>query len=536
MRRDGQSFEERARLLRSEDRPYQSLGSVHHNKCKVYKRRWYILIVFSIVASLNNLIWNTWGPIQGAAQVVYGWDSTTITLLADWGPISFVVAVVPMCWLMDMKGLRIAVLVAVFCEFVGAGLRCIPLSDLTLQTWFIHCGQFITGIGGPIAMAAAPMVSAAWFPPEQRTTATAISSLACYSGTALSFLIGPFLVPDVLSYVNNTELSSATKGGEISFIELRKYFNQTERDYFKSKIMNLMYIELAITTVTMICVIIHFPKKPKLPPSVTAAIGRLEFKVGAKSLLKNAQFWLLVFIYGIGTGVYGGWCSILDLNLSQFKISQNTAGWLGFGAVVAGSLSGISLSIFVDHFARYMKLTVIGLLTGATVSLTIFTLICAGILPYSKPLLYLTSILGGFFVNGTIPLFFELAVESTYPVAEGITSGFLTFSNNFLQIVFYIFPMIPNFGLRWINWCTFVTTALCIPLLMLWKQRRYRSNIDERPDTYVPAPHNRELNSEANYGSASTTANSGFHGSVSSPSIQTSVDDVGITFMPSKAV
>lgn len=250
-----------------------------------------------------------------------------------------------MLFICSLIGLRIAVLVAVFCEFIGAGLRCIPLSDLTLQTWFIHCGQFITGIGGPIAMAAAPMVSAAWFPPEQRTTATAISSLACYSGTALSFLIGPFLVPDVLSYVNNTELSSATKEGEISFIELRKYFNQTERDYFKSKIMNLMYIELAITTATMICVIIHFPKKPKLPPSVTAAIGRLEFKVGAKSLLKNAQFWLLVFIYGIGTGVYGGWCSILDLNLSQFKISQNTAGWLGFGAVVAGSLSGISLSM-----------------------------------------------------------------------------------------------------------------------------------------------------------------------------------------------
>ena len=49
---------------------------------------------------------------------------------------------------------------------------------------------------------------------------------------------------------------------------------------------------------------------------------------------------------------------------------------------------------FVDHFARYMKLTVIGLLAGATVSLTIFTLICAGYLPDSKSLLYLTSILG----------------------------------------------------------------------------------------------------------------------------------------------
>ncbi|XP_020625238.1 disrupted in renal carcinoma protein 2 homolog isoform X2 [Orbicella faveolata] len=501
-----QSFEERAALLRSEDRRYRSLGSVHQNKCKVYKRRWYILTIFSIVAALNNLIWNTWGPIQGTSQVVFGWDNTTITLLADWGPISFVVAVVPMCWLMDMKGLRVAVLVAIFCEFIGSGLRCIPLSDqhVNLQTALIHCGQFITGIGGPIAMAAAPMVSAAWFPPEQRTTATAISSLACYSGTALSFVIGPLLVPDVEEYFKQSELN-VTSNGQISYLELRNHFNQTEIDYFKHKIMHLMYIELGITALTMLCVIIHFPEKPKLPPSVTAAIGRLEFKVGAKSLLKNSQFWLLVVIYGIGTGVYGGWCSILDLNLSQFDIDQKTAGWLGFGAVVAGSVSGISLSIFADHFTRYMKLIVIALLTGATASLSIFTLICAGVIPYSKLVLFITSILGGLFVNGTIPLFFELAVESTYPVAEGITSGFLTFSNNFLQIVFYIFPMLPHFGLKWINWCTFVTTGLCIPLLMLWKQRRYRSDVDAK-DSYVPAPHNKELSTEVNYGSGSVSS------------------------------
>ena len=106
-----------------------------------------------------------------------------------------------------------------------------------------------------------------------------------------------------------------------------------------------MYMELGVTFLTMMCILIYFPEKPKLPPSVTAAVGRLEFKVGAKSLLKNGQFWLLVFIYGVGTGIYGGWCSVLDLNVSQFGISQNTAGWLGFGAVVAGSVSGISLSM-----------------------------------------------------------------------------------------------------------------------------------------------------------------------------------------------
>lgn len=125
-----QSFEERAALLRSEDRRYRSLGSVHHNKCKVYKRRWYILAVFSVVAALNNLIWNTWGPIQGTSQVVFGWDNTTITLLADWGPISFVVAVVPMCWLMDVKGRCLYYYVF---KVIAAGLVSIFVSLLALN-------------------------------------------------------------------------------------------------------------------------------------------------------------------------------------------------------------------------------------------------------------------------------------------------------------------------------------------------------------------------------------------------------------------
>ena len=81
-------------------------------------------------------------------------------------------------------------------------------------------------------MAAAPLVSAAWFPPEQRTTATAISSLACYSGTALSFLIGPLLVPDVLTYVSESQIKNATSKGQISFLKLSQYFNQTQKDFF----------------------------------------------------------------------------------------------------------------------------------------------------------------------------------------------------------------------------------------------------------------------------------------------------------------
>lgn len=136
-----------------------------------------------------------------------------------------------------------------------------------------------------------------------------------------------------------------------------------------------------------------------------------------------------------------------------------------------------------DHVSRHMKAIQLVLFSGAAVCYALFALICAGIIPYYKAVLFLTFILGGFFTNGTIPLFFEMAVETAYPVAEGITSGFLTVTCNVLQLVFYIFPLLPNFGLKWINWCTFATYAGCLPLLALWRERYYRSEVDDQGKT-----------------------------------------------------
>lgn len=141
------------------------------------------------------------------------------------------------------------------------------------------------------------------------------------------------------------ELYKNSSSEGINYHKLRKSLNTTQIEGYKRQIMNFMYLEFGVTTLVFLCVLIYFPKKPRLPPSITAAIGRLDFSVGFKNLMRKKRFWLLVFIYGISTGIYGGWCSVLDLNLSAFNIDQKTAGWLGFGAVVAGSVSGISLSM-----------------------------------------------------------------------------------------------------------------------------------------------------------------------------------------------
>lgn len=83
---------------------YGSVTAIHPEDLRVYKRRWYIIFVYFLCAALNGMKWNTWSPIQGTAQVAFGWSDGTITLLVAWSPIVFTIILAPVSWLMDAKG------------------------------------------------------------------------------------------------------------------------------------------------------------------------------------------------------------------------------------------------------------------------------------------------------------------------------------------------------------------------------------------------------------------------------------------------
>lgn len=57
----------------------------------------------------------------------------------------------------------------------------------------MNIGQMLNGLGGPVAMAGAPVISSVWFPSRERTTATAVGTIMASFGTGASFLIGRLL-------------------------------------------------------------------------------------------------------------------------------------------------------------------------------------------------------------------------------------------------------------------------------------------------------------------------------------------------------
>ena len=49
-------------------------------------------------------VWNTFGPITEVSERVFGWNDGDISLLTNWGPISYLLGTFAFSWILDEKG------------------------------------------------------------------------------------------------------------------------------------------------------------------------------------------------------------------------------------------------------------------------------------------------------------------------------------------------------------------------------------------------------------------------------------------------
>ena len=131
-----------------------------------------------------------------------------------------------------------------------------------------------------------------------------------------------------------------------------------------------------------------------------------------------------------------------------------------------------------DMIKHKTKQILVFLLFFTAISQLIFTLTCIEILPPTKAVLFLGIIAGGLFYNGTLPLFLELAVDCVYPVTEGMTGVTIMTVGNFILLVFYVVFMLPNSNVSWMNWVTVAGMAVCVPGLLIYKERYSRLDMD----------------------------------------------------------
>ncbi|XP_067687606.1 solute carrier family 49 member 4 homolog [Haliotis asinina] len=461
---------------------------------KSYKRRWYVLGVFAYSALLLSAVWNTFGPIAQSAKAVFGWKDGHIALFYNAGNIGYFIFMFPVAWLMDVKGLRTSMLMCAVLSVLATSIRCIT-SEPVRATWLINISSVMNGVAGTVPMAGPALLSATWFPPKQRATATAVSTVFFYFGMSVGFIIGPLLVPEpggsFLSVGQTVHVNTSVLNDEGVYVHSTATDLAAERD----GIMRLMYVECAASVLLLLLVVVYFPAKPPSPPSVTASIERTSYLDGLKGLFTHRRFLLILTAYSIPAGVYSAFSAVIDVNLNGLGITQNHAGWIGFYATIGGCFAALIMSRIADILMYRMKCLLLFLFLLAAASTIWFVLLRLSFIPFSMMYLYISSILVGVFINGSIPLFYELGCEASYPIAEGVTAGMLTSMNNLAGIIFLSVLMIPHIGVVWMNWCLLGTVIFAIPLLVVFKAHYPRTNLDTK-DIPQQTPTNSEPQTE----------------------------------------
>ncbi|XP_072020390.1 solute carrier family 49 member 4-like [Amphiura filiformis] len=451
----------------------------------VYKRRWYILALFSVAAATQTALWNTWGPIADTVKAVLGWTDADIALLTIWGGVVFAVTVIPFSTFMDSLGLRRMFLLAQTMSLLGVGVRCLPVGVHNLK-YTANAGQFLIAIGGPVLMSGPPLLSAQWFPPNQRTTATAISSSAPALGVAVSFLFGPAIVNEIKT-TNYTDILPANLTTSPTVELFEQDFtesNSTVTSDHIREIYTLLYIDLIWLACQFFIACIYFPSKPPTPPSLSADKERENFWNGVKYLIRSQYFWIPGLAFSVSLGVFNAWITQVDTMFQHtVQVGQKTVGWIGFFTNIASACGGLLAGRCVDFLGGKMKLVLLTLTSMGILCFVWFVLLCYGVIQFNLASLYISCVSYGLLLNSAMPIYFEMTVEGVYPVAEGIATGSINWLYNLTGLIFLFVMLIPDIGVLWMNWAVLGAILVTIPLLAVYKEQNKRLQVDTHKET-----------------------------------------------------
>ncbi|KAL4713828.1 hypothetical protein ACJJTC_015482 [Scirpophaga incertulas] len=389
---------------------------------KVYKTRWIMLAFFVMFSASNSLQWVQYTIIQDIVVKYYGVSSGIVSWTSMVYMVTYVPLIFPASWMLSKTGLRVTTIIGSLGTCAGAWLKVLSVpQDLF---WLGFTGQTVVAVSQVFILNVPPRLAAVWFGANQVSSACSIGVFGNQLGVALGFLLPPMLVR-----------------AQGSVEEIAEDF----------KLM--FYLVAGFTTILFLLIVLFFKAAPPTPPSAAADLGSSldsNFLQSIKQLLTNRNYILLLISYGINVGVFYAISTLLNqLVLTYYPGANEDAGRIGLVIVVAGMVGSVMCGMVLDKTHRF-KETTLAVYAASVLGMIIFTFtLDSGIIG----VVYLSSILLGFFMTGYLPVGFEFASEVTYPEPEGTTSGILNAVVQIFGIVLTLLYewMLGALGDRWSN-------------------------------------------------------------------------------------
>ena len=234
-------------------------------KYKLYSYRWVVLAVFMFINLAIQILWITYAPITGLAAEFYGVTDLQIGMLSMVFMIAFVPLSIPVSWVIDTYGFRLAVGIGAVLMGVFGLLRGFAGANYSLVLWST------VGIAAaqPFLLNAWTTIPAKWFPSESRATIVGLITLANLVGAALGMVLTPILIETMT--ISNVQL---IYGGVAAF-------------------SSLLFLLLA-------------REKPPTPPCPPEQETRALMLDGLKHALTIKPFWFYLVASFFGLGIFNG--------------------------------------------------------------------------------------------------------------------------------------------------------------------------------------------------------------------------------------
>lgn len=431
----------------------------------VYRQRWVILAVFSLLNLSNALMWVTYAPISDLSESYFHASTTEVNLLAVVFLIFYPLGMALEVAVMKKYGLRVTLLVGSFLTAIGTLLRYIPAQAQApprVCYGIALLGQILGSFAQPLFVNMPAHISGAWFPQKERELSTTVGSLFSPIGNAVGNIFPVLLV------------SRAPNGSIVGMDQL-------------------FLVEWLICTASLGIAHVFVKDAPPSPPSRSAAAteGRSLSTSSAsslfsdcKTLLRDRNYLILFVSFSLGLAIFNSVLTLVNQLVQPYGYSNDDASNCSIAFIVCGLVGAGISSAVLEKTRRYAEVVK----GGFFLCLCFIVLLVCMLRPNNEAGLVFAFAITGFALLPMLPSSFELAAEIVYPLPLDLAIGLLVMGGNVLGIPITFglqgLMALPSWGPPpWSpsNFFAVFVVALASGLLFFFKGQTYlRMRLDQQ--------------------------------------------------------
>ncbi len=357
---------------------------------KLYPYRWVVLATFMFINLTIQTLWIAYAPITGPAAQFYGVTDLQVGFFAMSFMIAFIPLSIPVSWVIDTYGFRIAVSIGAVLMGVFGILRGLAGENYTLALW----STFGLAAAQPFLLNAWTKVPANWFAIEERATAVGIVTLGNLIGTALGMVLTPILLESMSIPAIQLIYGSVAAFSAVLFLTFAR----------------------------------ETPPTPPCPPGMEVRALMLD---GLKHSFTVKPFWFTLLVSFIGLGIFNGITTWIENIIRPRGFTPTDAVTLGALMIVGGVIGAVVMPALSDRQHKrqlYLYIAFFGAIPGL-VGLTYAA---------SSMLLFVSAFFLGFFLTSAMPIAMQYAAEVTHPTPEGTSNGLIQLFGQGAVVFVYI--------------------------------------------------------------------------------------------------